>query len=324
MRTKRRGFSLLEELAKRGFEIPEDSILARVGNTPLIRIRRLTEGLRERGKRVEIYAKAEWFNPSGSVKDRAALWMIMDGLRRGALKEGMTIIEATSGNMGISLAMIGSALGFEVELCMPASVTEERKKFLMTYGAKIRLTDPLEETEGAIREAERLAKENPEKFFRPDQYNNPANPKAHYETTGPEIWRQTKGRITHFVAGVGTGGTISGAGRRLKELNPDIEVIAVEPAEPLHGIAGLKFISPETKPGVYDESVVDRKIFVHIGQSCETSLRLAREEGLLVGHSAGAAMWAALKVAEEIEEGVIVVILPDSGDRYLSMGWGLK
>ncbi|HIE09843.1 MAG TPA: pyridoxal-phosphate dependent enzyme [Armatimonadetes bacterium] len=204
------------------------------------------------------------------------------------------------------------------------SVTEERKKFLMTYGAKIRLTDPLEETEGAIREAERLAKENPERYFRPDQYNNPANPKAHYETTGPEIWRQTKGRITHFVAGVGTGGTISGAGRRLKELNPDIEVIAVEPAEPLHGIAGLKFISPETKPGVYDESVVDRKIFVHIGQSCETSLRLAREEGLLVGHSAGAAMWAALKVAEEIEEGVIVVILPDSGDRYLSMGWGLK
>lgn len=316
--------SLLEEMRRAGFKVPPDSILAHVGGTPLIRIRRLVEPFTKRGKRVEIYAKAEWFNPSGSVKDRAALWMILDALKKGTLREGMTIIEATSGNMGISLAMIGSALGFEVELCMPESITEERKKFLMTYGAKIRLTDPLEETEGAIREAERLVRENPEKYFRPDQYNNPANPRAHYETTGPEIWEQTKGRVTHFVAGVGTGGTITGAGRRLKELNPEVKVIAVEPAEPLHGIAGLKFISPETKPGVYDESVVDKKVFVHIGQACETSLRLAREEGLLVGHSAGAAMWAALKVAEEIEEGVIVVIFPDSGDRYLSMDWGLR
>ena len=312
---------LLEEIRRAGFEIPSDSILAHVGKTPLIRIRRLTEPLKRRGKRVEIFAKAEWFNPSGSVKDRAALWMILDALKRGALREGMTIVEATSGNMGISLAMIGSALGFDVELCMPASVTEERVKFLMTYGARIRLTDPLEGTEGAIREAERLARESPERYFRPDQYNNPANPRAHYETTGPEIWEQTGGRVTHLVAGVGTGGTISGAGRRLKELNPRVKVVAVEPAEPLHGIAGLKFISPETKPGVYDESVVDGKVFVHIGQACETSLRLAREEGLLVGHSAGAAMWAALKVAEEVEEGVIVVIFPDSGDRYLSMGW---
>lgn len=307
------------ELGRNKFNLPSDSILAQIGNTPLIRIRRLTEPF---GEDVEIYAKAEWFNPSGSVKDRAALWMILEALERGTLKQGMTIVEATSGNMGISLAMIGSALGFDVELCMPASVTEERVKFLMTYGAKIRLTDPLEELEGAIREAERLIREDPQRRFRPDQYNNPANSTAHYETTGPEIWKQTKGRITHFVAGVGTGGTITGAGKRLKKLNPNIEVIAVEPAQPFHGIAGLKFISPETKPGVYDESVADRKVFVHIGQACQTALRLAREEGLLVGHSAGAAMWAALKIAEEIKKGVIVVIFPDSGDRYLSAGWG--
>jgi cysteine synthase B len=287
-----------------------NGLLTQIGNTPLLKIVKL-EG-------VEIYAKAEWFNPGGSVKDRPALWMIEDGERSGRLTRGKVILDATSGNMGIALAMIGAVKGYRVELVMPGSASEERKKILRAYGAEIRFSDPLEGSDGAILEARRLRAENPERYFYADQYNNPSNPRAHYETTGPEIIRQTKGRVTHFVAGIGTGGTIMGTGRRLKEYNKEIRVIAVEPDSGLHGLEGLKHMETSIVPGVYDEGFQDGKIRVSTEEAYEMVWRLAREEGLLAGLSSGAALKGALEVASEIGEGVIVTIFPDGGDRYLS------
>ena len=288
-----------------------------VGNTPLVRINRITRGLK-RG--VEIYAKLEWYNPGGSVKDRAALRMIEDAEKAGLLTEDKIILDSTSGNTGIAYAWIGAIKGYRVELVMPSNVSEERKKIIMAFGARIIFSDPMEGSDGAIRLARRLYEENPHKYFKPDQYNNPSNPQAHYETTGPEIIEQTGGRITHFVAGIGTGGTIMGTGKRLKEFNPSIKVIAAEPEEALHGLEGLKHMASSIVPGIYREEELDGKIPIPTEEAYEMARRLAREEGLFVGQSSGAAMWGALELAKTLDEGVIVTIFPDSGDKYISKG----
>jgi cysteine synthase B len=293
-----------------------DSLLDRIGDTPLLPIRRLAADL---PPGVQVFAKAEWFNPGGSVKDRPALWMIEDGERRGLLGPGRTILEATSGNTGIGLALIGALKGYPVELVVPANVTEERKGILRSYGATLILTDPLEGIDGAILEAERRLNAEPNRYFRPDQYNNPANWQAHFETTGPEIWRQTQGQVTHFVAGIGTSGTLMGTGRRLKLYNPDVQVIAVEPADELAVIEGLKHMETSIVPGIYDPGFADAKIAVEPDAAHEVAARLAREEGLFVGYSAGAATWAALQVARSLEEGVVVTVFPDGGEKYLSL-----
>lgn len=295
-----------------------NSILNRIGNTPLIPIHRIPcrEGI---SNRVLIFAKAEWFNPGGSVKDRPALSMIEDGEARGLLKPGQTILEATSGNTGIGLAMIGAAKGYKVKLVMPENVSSERKGILQAYGADLILTDPLEGIDGAILETERIYEADPDSYFRPDQYNNPANWQAHYRTTGVEIWEQTNGYVTHFVAGIGTSGTLMGTGRRLKDYNKDVEVVAVEPADELAIIEGLKHMPTSIVPGIYDSSFADRKISVEPDAAHTMARRLAQEEGLFVGISAGAAMWSALQVAKELDEGVIVTLFPDGGEKYLSL-----
>lgn len=268
--------------------------------------------------RVELWGKAEWFNPGGSVKDRAALFIVEDAVRRGVLTPTKTLLDATSGNTGIAYAMIGAAMGFGVELCMPANVSEERKKIVRAYGAKLTLTDPLEGSDGAILKARELAAAHPEIYFYADQYNNANNWRAHYETTAPEIWQQTQGRITHFVAGIGTSGTVMGNGRRLREYNPNIEIIEVEPADEMQIIEGLKHMETAIVPGIYDPHCADRRIAVAAEDAYDTALDVAKREGLLVGFSAGAAIYAARQVARELEEGVIVAVLPDSGERYLS------
>jgi len=293
-----------------------DGLLDRIGNTPLLPMRRLTAGL---SPEVQVLAKAEWFNPGGSVKDRPALWMIEDGERRGLLGPGKTILEATSGNTGIELALIGAYKGYPVELVMPANVSEERKGILQSYGAELVLTDPLEGIDGAILEAERRLEAEAGRYFRPDQYNNPANWKAHFETTGPEIWEQTGGQVTHFVAGIGTSGTLMGTGRRLKLYNPDVRVIAVEPADELSVIEGLKHMESSIVPGIYDADFADGKIAVDPDDAHGMAACLARTEGLFVGYSAGAAMWAALQVARSLEQGMVVTLFPDGGEKYLSL-----
>lgn len=267
---------------------------------------------------VEVYVKAEWFNPGGSVKDRPVLRMITDAERDGRLTVDKTLLDSTSGNAGIAYAMIGAVKGYRVELVMPASASEERKRIIAAYGAKINYSDPLEGSDGAIRAAKEILAHAPGRYFQPDQYNNPSNWKAHYDTTGVEILDQTDGRVTHFVAGLGTSGTLMGAGRRLHEADRRIQVIAVEPDAPLHGIEGLKHMATSIVPGIYDPSVHDQKIEVSTEAGYALARRLAREEGLFVGESAGAALDAALRVAQGLREGVIVVIAPDAGDRYLS------
>jgi len=284
------------------------SILDRIGNTPLIRINRIGREF----KGVEIYAKAEWFNPGGSIKDRPALRMIEEAERSGKLTKDKVILDSTSGNTGIAYALIGRVKGYRVEMVMPESVCERRRNAIMAYRANITFTDPAEGSDGAIREARRMLRENPDKHFYPDQYNNPANPLAHYETTGPEIISQTEGSVTHFVAGMGTSGTAMGTGRRLKEYNPSIEVIGVEPEGGLHGIEGLKHMASAIVPGIYDEGFLDYKVSVRTEDAYEMTTRLAEEEGLLVGHSSGAATVGALAVASRIERGIIVAIFPDS------------
>lgn len=291
------------------------SILDLIGNTPLIPLRRLSAGLNG----VEMWGKAEWFNPGGSVKDRPALRMIQEGERSGDLRPGKTIIDATSGNTGIGYALIGAVKGYAVELVMPGNVSEERKKILAAYGARLVFTDALEGMDGAIAEARRRVESSPEQYFYPDQYNNPANPLAHYETTGPEIWEQTAGRITHLVAGVGTSGTLMGAGRRLREFNPQIQLIEVQPADELQVIEGLKHMASSLVPGIYNPQLADRHLAVGAEDAWRTAQRLAREEGLFVGLSSGAAVFAAWQVAQGLSQGVIVVILPDGGDKYLSL-----
>ena len=289
-------------------------VLSLIGNTPLVQLRKVCAGL----DRVEVYAKAEWFNPGGSVKDRPALNMVLEAERTGKLRPGKIILDATSGNTGIALAMIGAAKGYPVKLAMPSNASVERQRILRAYGAELILTDPLEGTDGAIHAVRKIYSEEPERYCYVDQYNNPANWKAHYLTTGPEIWRQTNGRVTHFVAGLGTSGTFTGTGRRLREYNPLVKLIAVQPDSPLHGIEGMKHFASSMVPGIYDPSLQDELIEVSTEEAYTMVLRLAREEGLLVGISAGANAVAALKVAERLSEGVVVTVFPDGADRYLS------
>ncbi len=290
-------------------------VLPAVGQTPLIPIR--CDG-------VEIYAKAEYLNPGGSVKDRAALAMVLEGERSGRLTRGKTILDATSGNTGIALAMIGAARGYQVTLCLPKNASTERKRTLGIYGAEIIETDPLEATDGAQRRAKALAAESPDRYFYTDQYNNDANWRAHYETTAPEIWEQTSGRITHFVAGLGTAGTFVGTTRRLKELNPKVRALSMQPDLPLHGLEGMKHMATALIPGIYDRSLADDEVEVGTLEAQETTRRLARRNGLLVGVSAGANVFAALRLARTLPgDSVVVTILCDSGSRYLADGfWG--
>ncbi len=283
-----------------------------VGNTPLLKMRNLAvEG-------VEIYAKAEWFNPGGSVKDRPALNMILEGERSGKLTPDKIILDATSGNTGIAYAWIGAARGYQVKLALPQNASEERKRILRAYGVELVLTSPLEGSDGAIREARRLYAENPDLYFYPDQYNNDANWQAHYETTAPEIWNQTAGRITHFVAGLGTSGTFVGTSRRLKELNPEIQCIAFQPDSPFHGLEGMKHMETAIVPGIYDATIADENYEISTEEAHEYARLLGKREGLLVGISSAAAMACAMKVAEKLKEGVIVTIFCDSADKYLS------
>lgn len=296
-----------------------------IGYTPLIRLRRVTRHLPDT---VEIYGKAEWFNPGGSVKDRPAWNIVRAAIDRGELRPGKRLLDATSGNTGIAFAMIGAALGFGVTLCMPANVSLERKRILKAFGAEVILTDPLEGSDGAIRMARKLYAENPDLYYYADQYNNPANWQAHYETTGVEIWKQTEGRITHFVAGLGTTGTFVGVGRRLREYKPDIKLISLQPDSPFHGIEGLKHLETAIVPGIYDPALADANLEISTEDAYRMAKRLAREEGLLVGISAAAAVVGSLRVAEQIvheaeqrgvePRAVIVTILCDGADRYLS------
>jgi cysteine synthase B len=299
-----------------------ESILDLIGNTPLLEISRVTGAIRPN---VKIYAKLEGLNPGGSVKDRPAWRMIQDGLRTKKLRPGKTILDSTSGNTGIALAMIGAVLHYPVELVLPSNASAERKQIINAYGAKVTYSDPMEGSDGAIRLCRKLLENDPEKYFKPDQYFNPMNPQAHYENTGPEIYRQTEGLITHFVAGIGTGGTIMGTGRYLKETNPEIQVIAVEPDDALHGLEGLKHMATSIVPGIYHEEDLDGKIPVSTEDAYSMVYRLSQEEGILVGQSSGAALFAALKVARKLSSGTIVTIFPDFGDKYLTtnlwVGW---
>ncbi len=292
----------------------KNSVLELVGNTPLVKINKLAKHL----QKVEIYAKMEGYNPGGSVKDRPALQMVEDAEESGELTREKIILDSTSGNTGIAYAWIGALKGYKVELVMPMNVSEERKRIIRAFGAKITFSDPLEGSDGAILDSRKLLKENPGKYFKPDQYNNPSNPKAHYLSTGKEIFEQTEGRVTHFVATIGTGGTIMGTGKRLKEFNSEIQIIAAEPEYPLHGIEGLKHMASSITPGIYHENKLDGKIPTPTEESYEMAKRLALDEALFVGQSSGAAMWAALELAETLEEGLIVTIFPDGGDKYLS------
>jgi cysteine synthase B len=293
-----------------------DSILRLVGRTPLIRIHHFDE----RYPDLEVYAKAEWFNPGGSVKDRAALSMVEDGERRGALTRDRILIDSTSGNTGVAYALVGAAKGYRVKLVMPANVSDERKQLVTAFGAEIVLSDDMEGSDGAIRLCRELIAEDPDRYFYPDQYNNPANPLAHYEGTGVEILEQTDGRITHFVAGLGTTGTFTGVARRLKEHDPSIHAIAVQPESGFHGLEGLKHLPSSIVPGIWDPSLADEVWGAPTEPAYDLARALARTEGLLVGHSCGAAMWAVEKLAARIRRGVVVTIFPDSGDRYLSTG----
>jgi cysteine synthase B len=298
------------------------SVLKLVGNTPLVELRRVRDGV---APGVRLFAKLEGFNPGGSVKDRAALRMVQDGIESGRLAPGKTILDSTSGNTGIALAMIGAALGYRVELVMPANVSRERKDVIAAFGASIVFSDPLEGSDGAIRLCRTRLAEDPERYFKPDQYNNDANPRAHFESTGPEIWQQTEGTVTHFVASIGTGGTVMGTGRYLKHVNPAIEVIAAEPDDAFHGIEGLKHMASSIVPGIFHESELDRKFGISTDDAYNMVYRLGREEGLITGQSCGAAHCAALRVARDLTEGTVVVLFPDFGDRYLStnlwLGW---
>ncbi len=283
-----------------------------VGRTPLIRLQRI-----EREKPgIELYGKAEFANPGGSVKDRPARRMMLEGLASGALAPGKTLLDATSGNTGIAYAMFGAAIGVPVVLCVPDNVTAERKRMLRAYGADLVLTDPLEGSDGAIREARRRFAAAPDGYFYPDQYNNPFNWRAHYDTTAPEIIEQTAGRLTHFVAGLGTSGTFVGVGRRLRELLPGVVLASLQPESPLHGIEGLKHMATAIVPGIYDPTLADVDLRIDTERAVAMTRRLAREEGLLVGISAGASVAAALALVEP--PAVVVTVLCDGGERYLS------
>lgn len=291
-----------------------ESAVDAIGNTPMFRIR----NFEQIHPGIEMYVKAEWYNLGGSVKDRPALRIIEDAERDGRLTHSMTLIDSTSGNTGIAYALICAIKGYKCELVMPENVSEERKRIVAAYGAKITYTDPFEGSDGAIRYVRELVQREPRNYFYADQYNNPSNWHAHYDTTGPEIWQQTEGRITHFVAGLGTSGTLMGTGRRLRELNPDVQLVGVQPDSPFFGLEGLKHMETAIRPGIYEEELLDRKLGISTEDGYEMARQLAQREGLFVGQSSGAALKGALDIATETDRGVIVVLLPDGGTRYLS------
>ena len=297
---------------------PGVSLLDRIGSTPLVRLEQVVRGL----EGVTLLGKAEWANPGGSVKDRAAAAMLRDARQRGLLTEGKTILDATSGNTGIALAMLGAALGIPVQLAMPANVSPERKRILRAYGAQVDWTDPDQGSDGAIRRAREMAGNDPARFCYLDQYSNDANWLAHYHSTGPEILAGTQGTVTHFVAGLGTTGTFMGTARRLKEHNPALQAISFQPDSPFHGLEGLKHMGTAIVPAIYNPHLADRELEVETEAAYDMARRLAREEGLLVGISAAAAVVACVKIArEEAAAGrsaVIVTVLPDSAEKYLS------
>ena len=303
----------METTAQIGSSLPD-----RIGNTPLVRLDRAVRGL----EGITMLGKAEWANPGGSVKDRAAASIVADARARGLLVPGKTLLDATSGNTGIAFAMLGAALGFPVHLAMPANVSPERKRILHAFGARVDWTDPDKGSDGAIRRARELAGNDPGRFYYADQYSNDANWLAHYRTTGVEIWQQTAGRVTHFVAGLGTSGTFMGTTRRLKELNPAIQAISFQPDSPFHGLEGLKHMGTSMVPAIYDANLADRNLEIETEAAYDMAKRIAREEGLLVGISAAAAVVASLKIAKEEAAagrcGVIVTVLPDSAEKYLS------
>jgi len=292
---------------------PSD-LFALIGNTPLLRLERIAREF----PHIELYAKAEWANPGGSVKDRAALNIILEAERAGLMTREKVLLDSTSGNTGIAYAMICAARGYRLKLCVPSNVSLERKRILRAYGADVVFTDRLEGSDGALRKARELYAQNPALYFYADQYNNPANWLAHYHSTGPEIFEQTQGRVTHFIAGLGTSGTFIGTTRRLKELNPEIRCISLQPDSAFHGLEGLKHMPTAIAPQIYDSAVADENLEVGTEETYAMARRLAREEGLLVGISSAAATVAALKVAEKVRRGVIVTVFPDSGHRYLS------
>ena len=285
-----------------------------VGNTPLVPLRRVAADVLP----VEVYAKAEWFNPSGSVKDRPAREIILAAEHEGKLSPGITLLDATSGNMGIAYAMLCASRGYRARLVIPQNASPERIKMLRAYGAEMVLSNPLEGTDGSIRLAREIAAEDPARYFYADQYSNPANWQAHYRTTGVEVWEQTHGRVTHFVAGLGTSGTFTGTGRRLREFDPNVRLIVVQPDAPFHGLEGLKHYETAMIPRIYDASLVDGQVEVATEEAHAMVKRLAREEGLFVGVSAAAAAAAAIKVAAAQREGVVVTVFPDAGFKYLS------
>ena len=289
-----------------------ESVTELVGRTPLIQI----HGHAVPG--VELYAKLEAFNPGRSVKDRPALRMIREGIRTGKLTKGKTILDATSGNTGIAYAMLGAALGYKVALAVPANVSDERKRILKSFNAEVHYSSPMDGSDGAILLAREIYRKDPEKYFVPDQYNNPENPRAHALTTAEEIMGHLGDKITHFAAGIGTSGTLIGTGRRIKELKPSVQLVALEPAEPFHGLEGLKHMASSIVPGIYDTAAYDRKISIDTDESYEWVKVLARKEGILGGLSSGGAMAGCVQLAREIEQGCIVTIFPDSGDKYLS------
>jgi cysteine synthase B len=293
------------------------SVLDLIGNTPLLRLERIGREF----PNVEFAAKAEWFNPGGSVKDRPALSMIQAGLTSGALSPGKTIIDATSGNTGIAYAMIAAAMGYPVKLCLPDSASQERKRILAAFGAELVITPGDEATDGAIRRVQQIVAADPQKYFYPDQYSNPANWQAHYHTTANEIWEQTAGRITHFVAGLGTSGTFVGVTRRLKELNPAIRFISLQPDAPFHGLEGWKHMETAIRPSIYDDTLADENLEVGTEDSYHLVKRIAREEGLLVSPSAAAALLGCFQVAKKIprdQHAVIVTVFADSAAKYLT------
>lgn len=290
------------------------SVLELIGHTPLIR---LTQFERE-CPGVELYAKAEWHNPGGSVKDRAAARMILEGERSGRLRPGLTITDATSGNTGIAYSMIGAAKGYKVKLFLPENASPERKLILRAFGAELVLTSPLEGTDGAIRAVRQLVADHPDEYFYPDQYSNDANWRAHLDTTGPEIIEQTGGRVTHFVAGLGTSGTFMGTSRALRQFNPNIKVMSFQPDSPFHGLEGLKHMETAMVPAIYDSAMADADLRVGTEDAHRCVRRLAREAGLMVGISAGAALAATLQVARTLDRGVVVTVFPDGAEKYLT------
>jgi len=297
----------------------QHTILELIGNTPLVRIANITKHLPDN---IQILAKLERHNPGGSVKDRPALWMVNEGIASGKLTKDKIIFDSTSGNTGIALAMIGAAMGYKVKLVMPANVSDERKRICQAFGAELVFSDPLEGSDGAILLARELYEQSPDLYFKPDQYNNPANPRAHEESTGPEIWRDTHQEVTHFVASMGTSGTLVGTGRYLKQQNNAVQIIAAEPDSPFHGIEGLKHMESSIVPGIYDEAAYDSKLGITTEDAYELTQRLASEEGMLCGQSCGCALAASLKIAQQLKEqgkpGTIVCIFPDGGEKYLS------